>query len=322
MRKKVSVVMPTYGKAGYIEKAIESVFDQTYPNIELVIVDDNGAGSENQLNTEKRIEKWKDKIRYIVQDTNRGSGAARNTGVEKASGEYVAFLDDDDFYLDSYIESMVNELEKDSYDVVYEAEWFLLLDKTCFCAKKRPEKIEGDIHGRLLNGDVPITILFMFRKEIVQNIDLFHEGLMSYDEYDVWIRWTKKLRYACLTEPCAVVRRSSDNKSLTTNIDLRKEGLEYIKTTYFDPLKDNKTGRSVNIERILECGLEKDRVYQLRNEKHKIPWKMIKDFADRYEMSTKERLFFYINVLFNDSYAVLYLKMFFFRFRYETLNIR
>lgn len=100
MNDLVSVVIPTYSRALYIDRAIESVMNQTYKNIEIIIVDDNGLGSENQRNTEKVLEKYisNEKIKYITNKENVGGSEARNNGVMHSSGKFISFLDDDDTY--------------------------------------------------------------------------------------------------------------------------------------------------------------------------------------------------------------------------------
>lgn len=100
MNDLVSVVIPTYSRALYIERAIESVINQTYDNIEIIIVDDNGLESENQKITEKVLEKYikNEKIKYIINIENVGGSESRNNGVMHSSGEFISFLDDDDTY--------------------------------------------------------------------------------------------------------------------------------------------------------------------------------------------------------------------------------
>jgi glycosyltransferase involved in cell wall biosynthesis len=89
---EVSVVVPTYNRADLLPRAMDSVLDQTYGDLELVVVDD---GSTDDTGTV--VEGYDDpRVRYVAHETNRGANVARNTGIEAADGEYVAFLDSDD----------------------------------------------------------------------------------------------------------------------------------------------------------------------------------------------------------------------------------
>lgn len=112
-----SVIMPTYNRGYIIEKAIQSVINQTYRNWELMIIDDGSTD-----NTCHIVSTIKDsRIRYIRYETNEGANHARNIGIENASGEYLAFLDSDNQWHKDYLESQLSMLQKDAttVDVVF-----------------------------------------------------------------------------------------------------------------------------------------------------------------------------------------------------------
>ena len=92
MQEPVSVIIPTYNRAEFLKKAIDSVLAQTYPHYELLVVDD---GSED--NTAELVSSYGHKLRYIKQQ-NRGAAAARNAGIEAARYDLLAFLDSDDWF--------------------------------------------------------------------------------------------------------------------------------------------------------------------------------------------------------------------------------
>src|SRR3990167_9420175 len=91
-RPVVSVVMPTFNLARLLERALRSALDQTYDNLEIIVVDD--ASSDDTPDVVKTVQD--ERVRYIRHETNRGGSAARNTGIRIATGEFIAFLDDDD----------------------------------------------------------------------------------------------------------------------------------------------------------------------------------------------------------------------------------
>ena len=97
----VSVVIPTYKRSNRLPIAINSVLSQTYSNVEIIVVDDNGENNHT-LDTKKILQPYlkKNQIKYICHQTNKGGCKARNTGAFAANGTYIAFLDDDDFYDD------------------------------------------------------------------------------------------------------------------------------------------------------------------------------------------------------------------------------
>lgn len=98
MRERlVSVIIPTYGKPDKLIRAVDSVKKQSYTNIEIIVVDDNDPDSAYRIETENIIQTFPDII-YIKHNTNKNGAAARNTGIREAKGEYICFLDADDFY--------------------------------------------------------------------------------------------------------------------------------------------------------------------------------------------------------------------------------
>lgn len=108
----VSVIIPTYNRARILSTAIESVLAQTYSNIQLLVIDD---GSED--NTEEIIKKYP-AIEYVRQ-THGGQGAARNNGLQRAKGAFIASLDSDDCWNPDFLEKCIEKLEEGSFDFVF-----------------------------------------------------------------------------------------------------------------------------------------------------------------------------------------------------------
>lgn len=115
----VSVIIPTYKRAENLESAIRSVLNQTYQNIEIIVVDDNNDGDEYRIATSKLMQKFENnsKVKYIKHHANQNGSAARNTGIHESRGEYIAFLDDDDLSLPERISKSVEALEKAETDI-------------------------------------------------------------------------------------------------------------------------------------------------------------------------------------------------------------
>ena len=96
----VSIIVPTYNRAGVLSRAIRSIFSQTYSNIEIIIVDDASCDDTGNV-----VESFMDDhIHYIRHDKNQGGSASRNTGIRSAKGSFIAFLDDDDEWLPEKLE--------------------------------------------------------------------------------------------------------------------------------------------------------------------------------------------------------------------------
>lgn len=101
MKPTVSIIIPTYGNNTNPVRAINSVLKQNYTHVEVIVVDDNGKDSAQQIYNEEVISKISDKrVKYVIHEKNRGGSAARNTGANVSTGEYLCFLDDDDEFTD------------------------------------------------------------------------------------------------------------------------------------------------------------------------------------------------------------------------------
>lgn len=165
MSKLVSVVIPTYKRSDMLIRTIESVLNQSYNNIEVIVVDDNNNDNYRKETEEKMIKyKHNPKIRYIKHKRNLGGCAARNTGLRESKGEFICFLDDDDIIYKEKIEKQVEFLENNqNFDIVY-------------CSRKvnnmiHSPKIEGNISYYLLSGDsIVITIMLLFKKNKIGNV--------------------------------------------------------------------------------------------------------------------------------------------------------
>lgn len=106
----VSVIITTYHNVEYLPRAIKSVLNQSYPEIELIVVDDNPPESDARRGTEAVMEKYPQAV-YLKHTENKNGAAARNTGIRVARGEYIAFLDNDDIYFSRHIADCVEALE-------------------------------------------------------------------------------------------------------------------------------------------------------------------------------------------------------------------
>jgi len=117
MKKKVSIVIPTYGRSDLISKAIESVINQSYANKEIVVIDDNVDDVISER-TREVVLSFKDKIdiKYVKNAHNIGGALSRNEGINQSAGEYVSFLDDDDFFVPEKLSRQIEFMEKFNFE--------------------------------------------------------------------------------------------------------------------------------------------------------------------------------------------------------------
>lgn len=113
---KVSVIIPVYNSEAYIEKCINSVLKQTYDNYEIIVINDGSKDASGEI-IENIKKEHPDKIKYINQE-NIGVAKTRNNGINIASGEYIAFIDNDDYIESDYLETLVNNSKDGQCDIV------------------------------------------------------------------------------------------------------------------------------------------------------------------------------------------------------------
>lgn len=198
----VSAIIPTYNDAEYLPRALESVNDQTYENIEAIVVD--SAGSDFV----KEIVSGYNFARYIYDDP-KGPAAARNTGIDKSNGEYIAFLDADDMWLSKKTELQIKQLRSDSADFVYSDQY-----KQFALEQISPEKWKYDESIELCSDKQPHVSYFrevngigsrtvMCRKECLDN-ELFWEELQLREDPNLWVRILSDFKSTRVNIPLAV----------------------------------------------------------------------------------------------------------------------
>ena len=115
--KKVSVIIPVYNVEKYLRRCLNSVLAQTYDDYEIICVNDKSPDNSDRI-LAQYARKFPDKIRVYTNEENLGLGRTREKGLRHAEGEYVMFIDSDDYIRGDYIETYVRAMEKDSYDMV------------------------------------------------------------------------------------------------------------------------------------------------------------------------------------------------------------
>ena len=155
---KVSVIMPVYNASDFIAAAIDSVLSQTLKEIELICIDD--GSTDNSLDILKEYQANDDRVR-IVTETNAGPAIARNNGIRRARGEYLAFLDADDFFESTFLEELYNAAEADDLDIAIADYDVYNSRKAAFEKPIYPEKVEIFKSGKVTSkGEFPDQIFF------------------------------------------------------------------------------------------------------------------------------------------------------------------
>lgn len=170
----VSVIIPTYNRSRLVIRAISSVLNQTYPNLECIVVDDasdDDTGAVVGALQDRRI-------KYLRHDTNRHVSAARNTGIANAGGDLLAFLDDDDEWLERKLEKQVERFTQASPEMGMIYCWMDYFDQRGNLIKEHHPRLRGYVFPEVLDaqrlGGCPTLLL---RKEVAESIGGFDESL-------------------------------------------------------------------------------------------------------------------------------------------------
>ncbi|KPJ78751.1 MAG: glycosyl transferase [Deltaproteobacteria bacterium SG8_13] len=178
----VSVIIPTYNRAGIVGEAVDSVLAQDYPDYELIVVDDGSTDATAEV-----LNRYGDKIRTLRQK-NRGVSAARNAGIRSASGEFFAFLDSDDLWLPSKLGLQVAFFDRHPDAVVCQTEEIWIRNGVRVNPRKRHRKPSGMIFEPSLQLCLVSPSAVMIRRSLFDQVGLFDESLPACEDYDLWLR--------------------------------------------------------------------------------------------------------------------------------------
>ncbi len=220
---KISVIIVTYKRNNLLPRAMESVLKQSYKDFELLIIDNNEKES-----AEKIVGKFNDKrIRYLKTEKNLDCSGGKNFGIKKSKGEFIAFLDDDDYWLLKKLEIQMKEFSK------YPKAGF------CFTAVKNiyddrehiAEVPNGydDYYERALrryNGFLSGTLVI--KREVINTVGMLDESFPSHTDIEHIIRITKKYKGIAINQPLLVMRMTSNHVQMGSSLKRKIKGREMI----------------------------------------------------------------------------------------------
>lgn len=192
----VSIIIPTYKRDTLLEKAIQSAINQTYTNIEIIVVDDNNPNSEYRKKTGLIIEKYKKNsmIKYIKLNKNSGGCVARNTGMYEAKGQYINFLDDDDIMHSNKIEEQVKKMLVSDKKLAVVGCYARIINEYGFVKRLEKEDIKGDVFVYQLGKNICTTSIALIDRDVCIESGGF-EKIESSQEHLFFIKIFRKNPY-------------------------------------------------------------------------------------------------------------------------------
>ena len=183
----VSVILPTYNRVWVLSEAIDSVLSQNYPNIELIVVDDGSTD-----NTAKLLASYGERIRVLSQ-ANEGVSAARNAGIKKSRGEFIALLDSDDTWAQGKISCQMEFFKNHPEAMICQTEEIWIRKGKRVNPGKKHKKPSGMIFEPSLQLCLVSPSAVMMRKELFELKGYFNEKFTICEDYDLWLRVSSTL---------------------------------------------------------------------------------------------------------------------------------
>ena len=220
----VSVVIPAYNRADLLLRAIRSVLGQTYTSLECIVVDD--ASTDD---TERVVRKFTDnRLVYLRHETNRGGAAARNTGIQNASGDHIAFQDSDDEWLPEKLVMQMAAFKEasQSVGVVYSAFVYVRPDGSAFppCWDVAPPA--DRFRQTLLTHNFIATPTAVVRRECFNHVGGFDKALPRYQEWELWLRVAKLYDFRCINLP--LLRVHFTKESISASKEAKIQAMQII----------------------------------------------------------------------------------------------
>jgi glycosyltransferase involved in cell wall biosynthesis len=242
-RPLVSIIIPTYNRSKILPRAVNSALNQSYKNLEVIIVDDASAD-----NTSETVAGIKDaRVRYVRHVNNMGLSAARNSGIKIARGKYINFLDDDDEIHRLKLEKQLNMFaqQAETVGIIYCGWQYVYKNK--ITAKHFP-KHRGNTLRQLLAHCIMTPIVPLIKISCFEKAGLFDKNMKSYEDWDMWIRIARYFNFDFVPEVLATGHTHERQMSsrLRDQITAREKMLD----KYRDDLLKNAFARSSHLGRL------------------------------------------------------------------------
>ena len=238
MERLVSAVITTHNRRDFLEKALHSVLAQTYPNLEVIVVDDqstDGTREYMEAFVQSAAESRRFPVTYIYNAEGGGGNHARNTGILAANGDYIAFLDDDDEWLPEKTQKQADYLDQHPEVGAVGCARILEYDLKDRVYEDASKFVEGDRLRAVFKTRSLTTSCLMVRRELLLKVGMFDENLRYWQEYELLIRLCQEADLGKVKENLALFRIiRKDKNRLTNNLDKWEESVQYLEEKHAD----------------------------------------------------------------------------------------
>ena len=223
----VSVIIPAYNMADFTVKTVEGVLCQSYPKIEIIVVDDGSTDD-----TQKKLEPFEGRIIYVRKE-NGGACSARNVGIRRARGEFIGLLDCDDLYMPEKIRKSVEEMEaRPQAGLLHTGVYFIDGQEKIIGRRRSVAHYQGWAIDKLIVVNLVANGTAVVRRECFDKVGLFDEQLFPPADWDMWLRIGEHYQLAYLDEPLSKYRVSSNWNF--KNLEHMKEEEAIVLSKFFE----------------------------------------------------------------------------------------
>ena len=194
----ISVVIPTFNRAGFLEQAIGSVLGQSLACGEILVVDDGSVDATSEV-VRKISESAEVPVRYLYQE-NKGASAARNKGIAEARHDLLCFLDSDDRWAPRKLELQLEAMERQPQYLISHTKEIWYRQGMRVNQKKKHAPPHGEIFNRSLRMCVVGMSTVMMRRELFARYGLFTEDMLCCEDYDLWLRVSREEEFLLVDE--------------------------------------------------------------------------------------------------------------------------
>ncbi len=224
----ISIILPVFNGELFLREAIKSCLDQTYLNLELIIVND--ASTDTSLQIAESFARHDNRVQIITNSTNQKLPVSLNTGHRKAKGEFITWTSDDNVYQRDAIENLYRTVISRGVDIVY-SEYLIINDEGLITGRSHLKQIE------FLFFTGVIGACFLYKREVYERNRGYRENLYLVEDYDFWLRALKHSKYYKIDNPGNYFYRFHKNSltiKMNTNGDLKNKFINNLRKLYFD----------------------------------------------------------------------------------------
>lgn len=194
-----SVIIPTFNRAPLLKIAVDSVLNQTFSSFELIIIDDGSCD-----NTKDFISSCKDERIIYKNQTNSGVAHARNRGLERSKGDFIAFLDSDDRWLDTKLEKTCEYIKRFPLISIFHTEEIWYQGGKFLAHREKHKKPSGFVYENALPLCCISISTAVIKKDVFSDVGTFDESLEACEDYDFWLRATARYEVKLIPEELTI----------------------------------------------------------------------------------------------------------------------